>query len=193
MREKLINWSPVILLLLLAGLTWWLDAKIRNQLDANTPNTSSYPDFYVIGYQATRMNQLGEKLYSLEGNKLEHYALQKLSSLSLPVLMYYSGLDGPISFASEKARLINNGEHVYFEGNVEINRPKNDSQRELTIKTSHIHIIPDEETAVTDKEIFLNIGNSKLSAVGLEFNNKTRIINLLSQVQANYENPYTRP
>ena len=64
-------------------------------------------------------------------------------------------------------------------------------QKPLSITTSRLHIIPDKEVAKTDKEVSLIWGDSKLSSVGLEFNNKTRMIYLLSEARAYYENPHS--
>ena len=193
MNGRLISWSPILILLMLACLTWWLDAKIQNNNNENLLDEDKYPHFYIVGYQAVRLTEKGTKLYSLRGEKLEYFAEKKSTSLSAPFLMYYDKKNGATSFKARNARLINNGEHIYFENEVEINRPKTSEKGELSIKTSQLRVIPDKEIARTQRPLKLTLGNSKLSSVGLEFNNKTSIIHLLSKARAEYDPPPRKP
>ena len=50
-------------------------------------------------------------------------------------------------------------------------------------------MIPDKDLAKTDKPVRMVEGNSTASSVGLEFNNVTREIKLLSEVKASYAMP----
>jgi lipopolysaccharide export system protein LptC len=56
-------------------------------------------------------------------------------------------------------------------------------QEEMTLQTSYLHVIPDQDLARTDREVTLTSGNSVVRSVGLEFNNATRSVKLLSQVR----------
>ncbi len=60
---------------------------------------------------------------------------------------------------------------------------------ELGLFTSFLHVIPDKDRASTDKPVRMVEGNSTASSVGLEFDNRTRQIKLLSEVKASYEVP----
>ena len=74
LKDRLIAWSPVILLLLLAVLTWWLDARVRSpntQLDGIGQHD---PEFYIEGFMAVRMNPDGTRRYELTGTRLTHYS-----------------------------------------------------------------------------------------------------------------------
>ena len=189
MNKSFVNWVPIALLVLLAILTWWLDTKVQNKEFNNVTVTNINPDFYIERYQATRMNQQGERLYLLKGQKLDHFTKEKNTKLRSPYLIYYDNTNGPVSFQANQAKIEDNGGHVYFTDNVEINRPASSVLKPLHISTSELHVLPDEELAKTDKRVSLVWGDSKLSSVGLEFNNKTRMIYLLSNAKAYYENP----
>ncbi len=191
MNKTFVNWIPIALLVLLTILTWWLDTKVQSKEYNNISATNINPDFYIEKYQATRMNQQGDRLYLLKGQKLDHFTKKKNTKLESPYLVYYDNATGPVSFQANQAKIEDNGENVYFIDNVEINRPGNSFLKPLHITTSHLHILPDEEVARTDKRVSLVWGNSKLSSIGLEFNNKTRMIYLLSNAKAYYENPKT--
>jgi lipopolysaccharide export system protein LptC len=59
----------------------------------------------------------------------------------------------------------------------------------MTLQTSYLHVIPDQDLAKTDREVTLISGNSTVKSVGLEFNNATRSLKLLSQVRGTFETP----
>ncbi len=187
--DRLVVWSPAILLLLLAVLTWWLDAKVRATLDAAAATSRGAPDFYIEGFKAVRMNTDGSRRYELAGKRLVHYELERKSMLSSPTLLYYDYQRAPVSVSADTAEIESGGENVYFRGDVRIERPAYDVYPPLGIVTSYLHVIPDEEIAKTDQAVTMAEGNSTLRSVGLEFDNKTQQVELLSQVQAHYENP----
>ena len=60
---------------------------------------------------------------------------------------------------------------------------------EMALFTSFLHVIPDKDLAQTDREVTMTSGNSTLKSVGLEFNNKTQEMRLLSNVKGELETP----
>ena len=193
MNGGIIRLAPVILLAVLAGLTWWLNSKLRIESDLDTTSLKNQPDFYIEGYLATRMDSLGKKLYTLKGDELAHFSQKESTVLNNPFLIYHDDVEGPMTFSANEATLSNNGEDLYFNGNVRIKWAKLENLDSLEMRTSYLHIMPEEEIARTNKNITLLYNNSTMSAVGLEFHNKTRTFYLLSKIQAQYENPTLKP
>lgn len=190
-QDRLIAWSPVILLLLLALLTWWLDARVRlpdSQADASAEKD---PEFYVEGFMAVRMNPDGSRRYELAGTRLTHYSNERGSLLESPSLLYYDYERAPVKVSSDTAEVEGGGKNVYFRGNVTIARPAFGVNAPLGIATDYLHVIPEEEIAKTDLPVTMTEGNSTARSVGLEFDNKVRKIRLLSNVQIHYEHPRT--
>jgi lipopolysaccharide export system protein LptC len=60
---------------------------------------------------------------------------------------------------------------------------------EMTLATSFLHVVPDKDLVNTDREVTLTHGNSTMKSVGLEFNNKTRQLKLLSNVKGQLQTP----
>jgi len=52
-----------------------------------------------------------------------------------------------------------------------------------------LHVVPDDDIAETDKPVQIQDANTLITSVCLEFNNRTRILKLLSNVRGRYENP----
>jgi len=188
-KDRLFAWSPAILLLLLAVLTWWLDAKVRSPQNLAGAAARGAPDFYIEGFKAVRMNPDGSRRYELAGKRLVHYSDDSSSILSSPTLLYYDYDRAPLTVSADTAEIESGGENVYFRGDVRIERPAFDFNPQLGLATSYLHVIPDQEIAKTDQPVTMVEGNSIVRSVGLEFDNKARQVKLLSRVQAHYENP----
>ncbi|MGH6631485.1 MAG: LPS export ABC transporter periplasmic protein LptC, partial [Burkholderiales bacterium] len=88
MSDRLINWAPAVLLLMLALLTWWLNSKVQPPARLSDGSSRHDPDFYVEGFAAARMNEDGTKRYELVGKRLTHYPDDKTTELQTPTLMY---------------------------------------------------------------------------------------------------------
>ena len=60
---------------------------------------------------------------------------------------------------------------------------------ELVMRTSFLHVAPDHHIAKTDRSVTLSddTNTSTVTAVGLEMNNETRVIKLLSNVRGRYD------
>jgi lipopolysaccharide export system protein LptC len=189
MSDRLVTWAPVALLLLLAGLTGWLDSKVQPPALRSDGGSRHDPDVYVEGFAAARMNADGSKRYELTGKRLVHYPDDNSTELEAPHLVYFNSAQAPVTVKADAAQIARGGDDVYFSGNVQVVRSAFGDHPELGVLTTYLHVLPDEEIARTDKAVTLMEGNSTASSVGLEFDNKTRQLKLLSQVKARYETP----
>ena len=186
MREKLISGSPLILLALLAALTFWLDRKVQPTSRGPDGKTRHDPDFMMEGFSAVQMNPDGTRRYALSARRLVHFPDDNSTELEAPRLTYFDYQRAPVTVRSETATATSGGDDVYFHGDVQVVRTAYDRNAELGLFTSYLHVVPDRDFAETDKPVRIVEGNSTANAVGLEFDNRTRRFKLLSEVKANY-------
>ena len=189
MNDRLITWSPLILLALLATMSFWLDRKVQPQSHRPDGSTRHDPDFIVEGFSAVKMNPDGTRRYVLAAKRMVHFPDDNSTQLELPRLVYFDYQRAPVTIRSETAEAMRGGDDVFFRGDVQIIRSAYASSAELGVFTSFLHVIPDQDLAKTDKPVRIVEGNSTASSVGLEFNNVTREIKLLSEVKARYAVP----
>lgn len=187
-RDRLISLSPIIGLLLLAVLTWWLDTRVRSP-STQSDEVELDPEFYIEGFKAVRMNPDGTRRYELSGRRLTHFSDRRGSTLDAPSLLYHDYERAPLTLSADTAEVEGSGSNVYFRGNVTAVRPAYGSNPRLGIATDYLHVIPDDEIARTDQPVTLTEGASTARSTGLEFDNKVGKIRLLSSVQAHYEHP----
>ena len=191
-KDRLVAWSPVILLVLLAALTGWLDSRVRQPEAPTNGAADKDPEFYIEGFMAIRMNPDGTRRYELTGTRLTHYADKEHSVLAAPSLLYHDYERAPVKVSSNTAEVEDGGDNVHFRGDVTISRPAFGENPALGVATDYMLVMPEEEFAKTDEWVTMTEGNSTVRSLGLEFDKKARKIRLLSTVKAHYETPRSR-
>jgi lipopolysaccharide export system protein LptC len=188
MKDRWLGYVPAALLAALAGLTYWLDQQVQPMPPGRTGEGKS-PDFLVEDLVATRMKTDGSPRYAVKAKKLVHYPADNSADLEYPDVTHFEPGQAPVTIKANRGQISNNGENVYLRGAVEIKRLAYADQPEMSLQTSFLHVIPDQDLVKTDRAVTLTRGNSTLESVGLEFNNATRTLNLLSEVTGTFETP----
>ena len=189
MNSRLLIWAPLLMLLLLAALTWWLDSKVQPLAPKRDGSSRHDPDYIVENFTTTRMSKDGTPRYILTAKKMVHYPDDDSTHLESPVFRHIEGGKPEINITSNHALLSSGGDDAYFTGDVKVVREARDQYPELKAFTSFLHVIPDQDLAKTDKPVTLTEPHSIVTAVGLEFNSDTRVLKLLSKVKGHYDNP----
>lgn len=188
MKDRWRAWVPALLLSLLAALTWWLDQKVQ-PVGPHDAGSIADPDFVAENFEAKRMNEDGTERYSVIAKKMEHYPVDNSAVLEEPRLTHFDPDKGPVSIRANRGVVSSNGETVDFLDAVQVRRAPFGGDPEMTLTTSFLHVIPDKDLVLTDREVTLTHGNSTVKSVGLEFNNKTRQLKLLSNVKGQLQTP----
>ena len=188
MKDRYLAYAPVLLLAGLAALTYWLDQRVQ-PAGSGRNDSAGEPDFIVSDFNATRMDLEGAPRYSVAAKRMIHYVSETDTVLEFPKLTSYEKKDAPLTIEAREGRLAPGGTDAYFIGDVRLHQPAHDDEEEMSMTTSYLHVIPDQNLAKTDREVTLTRGNSIVNSVGLEFNNVTRNVKLLSRVRGTLETP----
>src|SRR3990170_4617644 len=167
MMHRITSWFPVVLLAAVAAMTVWLDQQV----------------------QPPERSRDGIARYSLSARRMVHYPDDDTTHLEAPKLVNFSGTSATVTVTSKIATISSNGENAYLTDDVRLVRSAYADKSELTMQTSYLHLIPDADIAKTDKPVRVSDARILITAVGLEFNNQTRILKLLSNVRGRYEKP----
>jgi len=187
MKDRWLAYVPAMLLAALAALSYWLDEQVQPQ--TRHESSKSDPDFLVEDFVATRMDAEGKPRYAVQARKLVHYPGDNSTVLDQPQLTHFDPQTAPVTIRADHGLLSNDGETADFTGGVLVRRLAYGDEPELSLRTNFLQVIPDQDLAKTDQEVTLTRGNSTLKSVGLEFNNATRSVKLLSQVRGSFETP----
>ncbi len=187
MMQRLTAWFPVVLLAAVAAVTVWLDRQVQPPERTRDGKMRHDPDYIVENFAATRIGPDGTPRYTLSARRMVHYPDDDTTHIDAPRLVNFGAAD--TTMTSKTAMLSSNGENIYLTDDVLLVRAAYADKSELTVRTSWLHIIPDADTAKTDRPVQITDANTLITSIGLEFNHKTRILNLLSNVRGRYEKP----
>lgn len=189
MSERLTAWFPLLLLAALAGLTFWLDSVVQPPGAAHGAAARHDPDYIVDGLSAVRMAPDGSIKHSLFADKMVHYPDDDTTHLRSPRFVTYATAQAPVTITSREALVSSEGENIYFHDDVLVRRAPYANRSELMMRTSYLHVIPDDNIAKTDRAVTITDANTTVHAVGLELNSETQVLRLLSGVKGTYHDP----
>jgi lipopolysaccharide export system protein LptC len=185
--ERLTTALPLIFAGALAILTFWLDRVAQPPDGARIGASRHDPDYIVDGLSAVRMNQAGAASYTLSAVKMVHYPDDDATLLTTPRFVSYGSAKSPVTITANQAVVSSNGEHVYFQDDVRVTRAAYGESSELVMRTPFLHVVPDDNLARTDRTVTITDAATTVTAEGLEMNNETRVIKLLSNVRGTYD------
>ncbi len=189
MNERLTAWFPLLLLAILAALTFWLDRAVQPPAGKRDGAARHEPDYIVDKVSAMRTTADGGIKHTLFAEKMIHYPDDDTTYLQSPKFMSYASGKAPITITSREALMSKNGENVYFQDEVRVTRAAYDDKSQLAMQTSYLHVIPDDNIAKTDRPVVITDANTVVNAIGLELNGETRILQLKSRVRGIYAKP----
>jgi lipopolysaccharide export system protein LptC len=185
-RERITTLAPLALVALLAALTFWLD-QIAQPAARGGGGSRLDPDYIVEKLSAVSLGKTGAPTYTLTAARMTHYPDGDTTLLATPRFISYGSTQAPITVTSSEAIVSGNGQHVYFQDDVRVTREARDGTGELVVKTTFLHVIPEEKIAKTDRMVTVTDATGKVTAEGLEIDNETRVIKLLSNVRGTYD------
>ncbi|MCB1934396.1 MAG: LPS export ABC transporter periplasmic protein LptC [Nitrosomonas sp.] len=178
-----------ILLTSLIAVTIWLD-KITQPI-SGTDNFDFFhePDYIIENISGFRVEHDKSVHRFFHARKLLHYTNQDLTQLEDIQFVNTDPKNPPLEVFANNAKIMNSGEEIFLTGDVTAIRGLNTDERKITLKTDKLHLIPDENLVKTDKVVKITRLNTTIQAVGLELNNDTGMVELLSHVRAINQNP----
>ncbi len=172
MRQGSAGVVPVAVVALFAALTFWLE-RATHQEERRDGRNRHDPDYIVDNFTLRRFNTDGVLQHTLVANRMTHFADDESTEVAKPRLTYHR--TPPLHITSETAWLDKDGKHVRLHDNVRILRESLDERPPTEIRTSVLHVVPDDELAHTDVPVKIIQGLTVLNGTGLESSNKSQI------------------
>jgi lipopolysaccharide export system protein LptC len=184
---RLTTAAPLLLAGMLAALTFWLDRVAQGPARDLVGPSRHDPDFIVEKLTGVRMGESGAASYSLSSAKMVHYPDDDTTLLSSPKFVSYGPANATVTITASDGVVSGKGDHVYFQDDVRVTRSAHAGTSELVMRTTFLHVIPDQHLAMTDRMVTLSDDANTVTAEGMEMNSETRVIKLLSKVRGTYD------
>ena len=176
--------SPLIFLIILALLTFWLDQVTRPPEQTMDDSLYRNPDYIVEDLSGIRMDHEREIQRKFTAKKLFHYLNEEVTQLEQIGFMNSQPGIPLMRLHADRAEVKNKGKDIFLTGHVTAIRGMDDEKGKITLMTNYLHLIPDESLVKTDRAVTISRFNTTINATGLEFNNRAGMIQLLSRVKA---------
>ncbi len=184
---------PIIVLALLAGLTFWLQSTV-DQGEMKTDGKLRHdPDAIAENLVVRRFDELGQVKYRLTTPYLVHFPDDDTSELRTPILTSYRQDRSPVTLSANHAKVTAKGEVAYLWDNVQFIRPAEQGRPQLVARSPDLTVHPETGHAFTSSPVEIIQGQSWVRGVGVEIDNQNSTFVLQSQVKGQYIRPGATP
>jgi len=180
------SWLPLGVLAMLVALTWWLNQLVQPTGDRADAKGRHDPDLIVENFSARKFGEDGRTLYTLAARKMVHYPDDDSAQLEKLDFEAYEPRQPRVTIASQRGRLLEGGDKVWFEGSVVLVREADQRYEASRLTTERLLVLPDIGVARTTGPVLLENPAARVEASGLELNNQARTLKL-DRVRATYK------
>lgn len=179
------SWLPLGVLALLVGMTWWLDQLVQPAPTRGADPQRNDPDMIVDNFSARAFGEDGKTHYTLAARRMVHYPKDNTAHLERLDFEAYEPRQPRVTIASDRGRVLEGGDKVWFEGNVVLVRESDGKYEASKLTTERLLVLPDTGVARTSSPVLLENPSARVEAKGLELNNQARTLRL-DRVRATY-------
>ena len=187
--DRLVAWSPVLLLGALAALTYWLDAQVQTQPARRDGSTRHDPDLFLQDFRAVTFDAQGNPRETLTAVRAEHFPDDDSAELVSPRLALSETGRPTMTVTADRGHIDGGRDRGEFSGNVEVTRAATDGPSRdgtpsgpMTLRTELLHVLTKEQRVQTDKPVTIEEPRGIIRGRGLEFDNKAKTVRVKSQV-----------
>lgn len=186
MRFSSTRLFPLLLMLALALLTFWLERTVRE--DPLHPSLRRHdPDYLVEKFVITKFNSAGVQESTLSAAKMIHYPDDDSTELVAPRVVQAKLNEPRMTLTADRGALSHDGEEVFLYGNVVLVREGTPDRPEARMQTSFLHVIGAKSLVRTDREVIVQEPGRALSARGMEYHNDTWQLFLRERVRGRFD------
>ncbi|MBT9568259.1 MAG: LPS export ABC transporter periplasmic protein LptC [Thiobacillus sp.] len=178
-------WLPLVVLLVLAALSFWIERSVQIPANGRQADQSD-PEGIMENFDALRTDLNGRPQYRLSAKKLRHYSSSKLTELESPHFVLLDSQTGTINARALEATVSADGSEVDLQGKVEVERAAQAGQSALTLRTARLIVFPERNVLRSPGPVVVQDATLNMRAGAMEYNADRRIIKLTGRVQARY-------
>ncbi|MFY9315074.1 MAG: LPS export ABC transporter periplasmic protein LptC [Burkholderiales bacterium] len=177
---------PLVLMLALAGLTFWLERMVREEEGVHPSLRRHDPDYIVENLKHTRYNAAGAVESTLAAAKMLHYPDDDTTDLIAPRVVQTKPREPRVTVTADRGAVSEDGEEVFLYDNVLLVRDGSGERPETRMSTSFLHLARGGSVISTDREVVITEDERVLSGRGMEYRNDSQELFLRERVRGRY-------
>ncbi|MBZ1349791.1 LPS export ABC transporter periplasmic protein LptC [Alcaligenaceae bacterium LF4-65] len=166
--------SLFILVTLVLG-TWWAADYSQRAVEIDPPSRITHePDTWAKKIVLLRTDEKGFVIHRLEGDLMEHFPDDKSYELISPRAFALKP-ENPLTVATSRMAVIyDEGNRIIMRGDAVILRLGDAERQPLNFRSDELTLLVKEDLSYTDLPAIATSGRSRMSGVGMRFNNATQ-------------------
>lgn len=176
----------IVLLSLLAGLSFWLERAVAPEEVKRDGALRHEPDAIAENFMVRQLDQNGRIKYRLTAPFLEHFPDDDSSALKSPVLVHYRQDAPPLTVSGKNAMVTSKGQVVFLWDDVAVVRAASPDRPEAVARMPDLTVRPDDGIAFTQSPVVITEDRSWVKGVGMDLDNNNSTFVLQSQVTGLY-------
>lgn len=178
---------PLLLMLALAALTFWLERTVREEEGAHPSLRRHDPDYIIDNLNHIRYNPQGLVESTLAAVKMLHYPDDDTTDLVAPHLVQTKPNEPRVTVTADRGALSQDGEEVFLYGNVLLVREGSADRSETRLRTSFLHLARGQSVIRTDRDVVITEEDRVLAGRGMEYRNDSGEWFLRERVRGRFE------
>ena len=183
MNQRSTNWWALIPLVVIAGLSFWLDSAVAPDSQDAGPARHD-PDYWVDNFSVKRFDAEGRPLNMLHGRKMTHFPDTDTTHVDNPKLTFFR--NPAVELTANLGIIGKDGKEITLRDRVHIRRESIAGNFPLDVRTAAMTLYPEAELARATSRVVITQGNSVISGSALSLDNKTGISILSGPVTATF-------
>jgi len=190
MANKLSTIFVLLLIIIIAFITYWLKIEVEKELLTKNNNNASGPEFYLKNFDNVQTKKNGDIKFTIKAKNMEEFNYAEYAILKKPHFTRYKNSKPHSFIKSNNGKVISGGDEYLFTDNVILTRIKTKKKREMRLFTDELDILPNIDIILTKKPVkIIQEPNIEIYGIGMKYDNKEGIIKLLSSVKVHYDKP----
>jgi lipopolysaccharide export system protein LptC len=176
---------PLVLMLVLALLSFWLERAARETAPTAAPRAQD-PDYYAEQFTVTDFSREGLPVTILSAARMVHYPGDDTTELVAPRLEQSKPEQPRLTLTAHRGTLSRDGAEAFLYDDVELVREAG-AAPEVRMQTSFLHVMRDRSLVRTDREVTIREPGRMLVGRGMEYDNEARQLVLRAEVRGYFE------
>ena len=179
----------LILVLLLAILSWWFQDDWKKPLLKPSQQNQHFPDYFLENFSTTKMNADGNISHILRARHMQHYNDDgSIEMQQVNIVIKQKNNEWMIS--AQRAESHDDNPTIYFYDQVLLQRQNKQQEIDLSIRSDYLEFNTQSRIAKTDKATKITTHDSELNSIGMMIDVSQGILKLNSQVKGRYARDY---
>lgn len=180
MKEKFALIVSLTIMITLVMGTWWAAEYSQRAVDIDPPSRLTHePDNWAKNPVLIRTNTEGHVIHRVEGDLMEHFPDDNSYEIVAP-RAFALRPERPLTIAtSHTATIFDEGDKIVMRGDAVLLRLGDAERQPLNLRSQEITTLVKEDVTFTHLPAVATSGRSRMSGVGMYFNNATQQLDVL--------------